>query len=80
MMCVGLNPSPTGEGPGINNEADKYHANNFTEISASGSCGKCVRKHLKGQMPPYSRLNWVSSKNCHGFVNGISDKCKDTCS
>jgi hypothetical protein len=79
IECVGLNPPSSGDGPGVNNPADVYHAENCSEVSSDSCMAKCARRKFHEPMPPYSSIGQGSGINCHGWNGEVLSDCKAEC-
>lgn len=79
MKCVGLNPPSGGEGPGENNPADGYHAENCKEVASDACMAKCIKKRFNKPMPNYSVLQIGGGLNCQGWANSVLHGCLKEC-
>lgn len=76
---MGLNPPSSGNGPGGNNPADVYHAENCKEVASDSCMGECVSRKFSEPMPPYSKVGFGSAMNCQGWAGEVLSDCEGEC-
>jgi hypothetical protein len=80
MSCMGLNPSGSlFRSPGINNDADTYHAENCSEVSSDFCMAKCVKNRFPPKTPLPVYGYGPQGTDCHEWAGDVLHECQKIC-